>query len=346
MSENYPLRLKEDREHIIRNKFTMLSFLCSVLVIYIHTFNLGIYQIDGNSLGVGKVVYEIESYMNAMIRFAVPMFFIISGLLFFRTFEMKNLFSKWKSRGKSIVVPYIIWCTLYYVYYLILTNMPVIKDRMNQEPVSFSFIEWLRWLTTDEYYTLWFLQNLIVFIALAPVIHGLLKERCKKIPVGFALLVISILALRRVNIGIFEGLEYYLLGSYIGMNLKDKLAYRSKAVTAISACYVVFYLIRGFRTSNVVMISLFCISLWFVLDKFVHEDNLPWWMQLTFFTYVAHDMLLEAFEKILFVVGGSNPVAALLDYLFMPMIVMLVLIGVAYGLKNKLPVVWKTITGR
>lgn len=159
-------------------------------------------------------------------------------------------------------------------------------------------------------------------------------------------MVISILALRRVNIGIFEGLEYYLLGSYIGMNLKDKLAYRSKAVTAISACYVVFYLIRGFRTSNVVMISLFCISLWFVLDKFVHEDNLPWWMQLTFFTYVAHDMLLEAFEKILFVVVGSNPVAALLDYLFMPMIVMLVLIGVAYGLKNKLPVVWKTITGR
>jgi len=69
-------------------------------------------------------------------------------------------------------------------------------------------------------------------------------------------------------------------------------------------------------------------------------------MQLTFFTYVAHDMLLEAFEKILFVVVGSNPVAALLDYLFMPMIVMLVLIGVAYGLKNKLPVVWKTITGR
>lgn len=109
--------------------------------------------------------------------------------------------------------------------------------------------------------------------------------------------MISILALRRVNIGIFEGLEYYLLGSYIGMNLKEKLAYRSKAVTVISACYVVFYLIRGFRTSNVVMISLFCISLWFVLDKFVHEDNLPWWMQLTFFTYVAHDMLLEAFEK-------------------------------------------------
>lgn len=180
MSENYPLRLKEDREHIIRNKFTMLSFLCSVLVIYIHTFNLGTYQIDGNSLGVGKAVYEIESYMNAMIRFAVPMFFIISGLLFFRTFEMKNLFSKWKSRGKSIVIPYIIWCTLYYVYYLILTNMPVIKDKMNQEPVSFSFIEWLRWLTTDEYYTLWFLQNLIVFIALAPVIYGLLKERCKK----------------------------------------------------------------------------------------------------------------------------------------------------------------------
>lgn len=54
MSENYPLRPKEDREHIIRNKFTMLSFLCSVLVIYIHTFNLGIYQIDGNSIGWEK----------------------------------------------------------------------------------------------------------------------------------------------------------------------------------------------------------------------------------------------------------------------------------------------------
>lgn len=283
--------------------------------------------------------------MNGMIRFAVPMFYMISGLLFFRTFEMKNLLSKWKSRVKSILIPYIIWCTLYYIYYLILTNMPVIKDMMNQEQVSFSVMEWLRWLTTKEYYTLWFLKNLIVFIALTPVIYGLLKEHCKKIPIGFVMLVISILALKHVSAGVFEGMEYYLIGSYIGINFRDKLSYGSRAATVISVCYALYYLLWGFRTGNVVTTGLFCISLWFMIDRLVSEKEFPWWMKLTFFTYVAHDVFLEAFEKILFKVCGALPAAALFDYIFMPMIVMLVLIGAAYVLKNKLPVLWKILTG-
>ena len=73
--------------------------------------------------------------------------------------------------------------------------------------------------------------------------------------------------------------------------------------------------------------------------------ELPWWMKITFFTYVAHDMILETFEKLYLYFFGIEWYLALIDYVLMPIIIFGVLVTIAYILKRFIPKVWYIISG-
>jgi fucose 4-O-acetylase-like acetyltransferase len=343
------LKGEYNKEQTIRNKFTLISFMCSIFVIYIHTYNLETYGITENMDGLPKIVYCIETYWPYVVTIAVPMFFFISGILFFRTFEVSKLFDKWKKRFFTIFLPYIIWCTLYYLYYVICTNTPAIRTIMNgSEVVKLSFGEWVRWLWVNEYFTLWFLQNLIIYIAVTPLIWLLLKNHLSKLPTGLAALAVILIGMKhlRFSIPYTYGIEFYLAGSYIGLNCREWLKYKNKFITLISCIYIIFNLVTVFKYWNFIAKILFFIAIWYACDLFTSENTkYPWWMSITFFTYVAHDVFLEAFEKIVWKVFGNHAIFALLDYIFMPLAVEALLIGIAYIMRRKLPVIWKIITG-
>lgn len=340
----------ENTEQIFQNKITLISFICSILVIYIHTNNLETYGIDKNSIGIARVLYVGESYWFKVVQVAVPLFFCISGILFFRTFEISKLMEKWKSRFYSIVVPYIIWCTLYYLYNVLCTNIPMIKDMIaGCTVVELSITEWIKWLWVNEYYTLWFLQNLIIYIAITPIIWLLLKERIKKIPIGLCILVLLLACKKYLNVSFanMQGIEFYLVGSYIGLNCREEIKYKNRIISIFSIIYIGFILITSFRYWNFELELLFFFAIWYAIDFLMTSLNcqLPWWMSITFFTYVAHDFILEAFEKILWILGGNRPIFALLDYIFMPVIVEILLIGIAYILKTYFTPLWRVING-
>lgn len=336
-------------EQAIRNKFTFISFVCSILVIFIHTNNLDVYGIHENSVGIGKVTYVVEMYWREVLRIAVPMFFFISGVLFFRTFEIKNLFSKWKSRITSVLIPYLIWCSLYYLYNVVCTNIPAIRSLMGSaEVVKLSVGSWVNWLWVDKYYTLWFLQNLIIFILLTPLIWILLKNHWKKFPTGLFFLVVLLFIIKygRIDRSYFDGLNIYIVGSYIGLNCRDILKYKNKKISLIAILFILFTMLTAFRFWNFLVEVLLFFSIWYAIDLLnLGKKKLYWWMSITFFVYVAHDVFLEAFEKIVWIVFGNQPIFALLDYIFMPFIVYAFLILIAYVLRRWLPVIWKILTG-
>ncbi|MCM1189454.1 MAG: acyltransferase [bacterium] len=298
---------------------------------------------------IERITFAIENYWPNVLQIAVPMFFFISGILFFKSFTISNLAGKWKSRLFTVVLPYIIWCTIYYIYYVVITNIPIIRSLMSTPNiVRFSISEWVRWLWVSEYYTLWFLQELIIFIAAAPVIWLLLNNHRKKFPTGLVALIALILIKQHsaINIPYTSGLDIYLVGSYIGLNCRELLAVRNKVLAAISLLYVIFTLVTAFRFWNIITEILLFIAIWFACDLLpLAGKKLPWWMSITFFTYVAHDAFLEAFEKIILVIFGKKAVFALLDYLFAPILVEIVLILIAYLLKMRLPMLWKILTG-
>ena len=101
------------KEKDFRNQVYWLTFLFSLLVVWAHSYNAELYL--GRTVQ-GEAVHKLEHMIGDRLgQIAVPAFFMLSAYLFYRGFTRKKLWSKWNSRIKSILVPYIVWNTIYYL---------------------------------------------------------------------------------------------------------------------------------------------------------------------------------------------------------------------------------------
>lgn len=312
------LAFRDYPERHIRNKFTIMTFVCSIFVIYIHTYNLELYEITAQSRGFGRAAWLLEEYSFDMLHIATSLFMMVSAILFYRNFSIEKLWEKWRSRLTSLVVPYLLWASLYYIFFAAVTNLPVLKGMFTSGmQVSVSAGEWLAWLWPRSYDLLWFLKELILFVAAAPAIWLLLKEHIPHVPLGLAILIgLTFFAPQKLR-WTYSKLDFYLAGSYIGLNCRDYLKRGSRLLSWLAAGYILYFIAADFRlvppgtaiwNTNWSQIFLFA-AFWYALDLIpsLGSASLPWWMYAGFFTYVSHAMLLDSLEKLLYVTGGRIP---------------------------------------
>lgn len=88
-------------------KITWASFVGNVLI-FLHHANLKDYYPEKTTL-MSAFVMDFFSYLAVI---AMSWFFFISGYLFFRNFKMSKYKSKFLSRCRTLLIPYIIWNTL------------------------------------------------------------------------------------------------------------------------------------------------------------------------------------------------------------------------------------------
>ena len=169
------------------NTIEWLRFFCAALVVLIH------------SVGVPVNGTEVVSYHNGVYdtvriffsegvgRLAVPLFFLISGYLFFIGLEEWNK-EKWlkklKRRGKTLLIPYLIWnlIAIFFAFFLL-----YFRSRMNGTETP-TMVGWYHevgglrafWdATVGNYpynYPLWFIRDLIVIVVAAPLIYLCVKR--------------------------------------------------------------------------------------------------------------------------------------------------------------------------
>ncbi|MCI9631635.1 MAG: acyltransferase [Ruminococcus sp.] len=328
-----------------RWKVAYISFICSILVIYVHAYNIDIYSITiGESIG-GNITYKIEQYFSQVTELAVPFFFLISGMLFFRNFMWENTLIKLKRRLKTLFLPYIIWCSIYYLYFVILTNISFVKKYISMEKVEISIKCWFDWVFINEYYVLWFLKYLIIFIFFTPLIFLLFRIKIGRISIGFLLMIFGYVGVDSGILYLPSGMIWFFTGAWLGIECRTWIVKQmvNNRIRILAIFYIIFVLFTGGNKYCTPKIFLF-ISIWFVMD-FWKGKELPWWMKITFFTYVAHDMILETFEKLYLYFFGIEWYLALIDYVLMPIIIFGVLVTIAYILKRFIPKVWYIISG-
>jgi surface polysaccharide O-acyltransferase-like enzyme len=96
-------------------------------------------------------------FFNQASRFAVPLFFMISGFVLEVNYPFhQNYISYLKKRFSRIFLPYLFWSMIYYFVY-------------KQHAISFSFFKTL--LTGSASYQLYFIPALLIFYVLFPFIH-------------------------------------------------------------------------------------------------------------------------------------------------------------------------------
>lgn len=148
--------MKEKNQQIAK-----LGFVCAVMVIALHSYSL-VNLIDGKGvlsvLGRGLISYV----SHGLTTVAVPIFFFLSGYLLFKNVDtLQSLLAKLKRRIKSLIIPYVCWNTLYFLYYILTSNLPIRTADVKLDYTALGIIEAIFF---HKYcFNLWFLLNLIVF---------------------------------------------------------------------------------------------------------------------------------------------------------------------------------------
>ncbi len=185
--------------------FDWLRFPLAIAVVFIHSFgepsNISLNEIHSDPFSSENVYNLLRiSISHVLTHVAVPIFFLISGYLFFHKIKNwgKNAYvTKIKSRFKSLVIPYICWN-------LIAISIVLLPDIIGyfffERPLNIGeFIEYgggwhlfwdchqwahdrINWIgiatpmTAPYDLPLWFLRDLIVVVGITPLIHIYVKH--------------------------------------------------------------------------------------------------------------------------------------------------------------------------
>lgn len=347
-----------------RNKITWFIWMFGVLVVWVHSAN-GELFLGEKGAGARVIVFQ-RVISNTIGQIAVPGFFMISGYLFYRDFSWENLKRKWNSRIRSILMPFLVWNGIYYAGYVIGSRLPWITDIVEKGRIP------LNWDTAAEAlfhysynYVFWYLYQLILLVALAPAIYGILNNQWLGIA---ALIVLFFLAGRGIILPCLnlDALFYYSTAAFgaihgakvvEGNSTKEKrwmgAAFLAAAVAVPLAWDApeygrdaAFWISRWpERTQMKIWFRLMaCAGLWFLAD----ETKLPAAgerMQYHFFLYAIHFALIRFINKTLAkFLGGFWPIPVFL-FLAMPALMLWISFEAGSRLRRRCPRLWFLLNG-
>ena len=194
-------------------KKTFLYYTMAVLVFILHCSSLSKYSSLSDTI---DVVDDFITYRVCQV--AVPMFFVLSGMLFFRNYRPEDYLKKLKKRVRTLVIPYLSWNAIS-VIFSIVTSAFLARYFVGREPFEWSFSSFFLGIFHYEYnLPCWFLFELIYFVLCTPVIDLLTREKYASPFLITALLLLDIPSLL-VPKPLFmtpNAVIYYLIGAYIG----------------------------------------------------------------------------------------------------------------------------------
>lgn len=230
----------------LSKKIKIISMLSIFAVILIHSYNFkDTFLTPTTRITEGLNPFAMTEYFvsNGVTRFAVPLFFIISGYLFYRNFDgtAKDYGRKLKKRFGSLLIPYLIWTAIsigiiLFCYYVIKAkDLPTVKSNMElifaKNPVL---------LYNPPAFQLWYMRELIIYTLLAPVIYFLVKKTKLVFLIILAVLWVTDFYLILNS----EGLLFYCLGAYIGIfKLEEKTALKRTKKSVVLLFGLVFIII-------------------------------------------------------------------------------------------------------
>lgn len=320
-----------------RNKISYLSYIFALLVILRHSTNYPMYEFSSGML------YHIERFMEEITDTIVPAFFALSGYLFFQNFTMNKLWSKWKSRLTSLVVPYLIWNLLAYLYYVLLTLIPGLGSHINGGVAPFTLPNVIQAVLTGDYNITWYLQSLILFTYTVPLLYPIMKYKLGSLAAVVGMYLIAVFTWdNQTRYAVF-----FLFGAAAGIHLKGiiRKKYPWWWAAAILMAAIGTVHVFGFHFMYWIPIRLLEVCLWWIIGDALPLHIQPkWWAKISFFLYCAHSMVLESIEKVFWITLGSSQLAAGLDYVAAPLLTISLLTFAAWVLLKCTPV-WKLLNG-
>lgn len=211
---------------------SFLRFPLIIAVVFIHTelYNViinGVNLTEGYRFPIHDILFHIISDEIALI--AVPLFFFISGFLFYyRTniFTRNEYVKKLKKRSKSLLIPYLFWnSTVLFLVFLSQMFLSSMLSGSNKLITDYTFMDWLNifWNYkegTPICYQFWFIRDLIIVVLFTPLIYYYIKFT--KI---YGIILLGILWIFNIwfNVVSFSIISFFFFsfGAWFSINKRD-----------------------------------------------------------------------------------------------------------------------------
>ena len=288
-------------------KITEMNSLCIILIVLMH------------SIVQTKILYA-QFFLNTIFygftRIAVPVFFLISSILFFRDFSVKdNYVRKIRRRFFSLAIPYLLTILLYIFIYLLSQQINSLRAFYSPEDIieNWTISKFLSKLFIFPFNpALWFIRDLFIAYLFAPVIHVILKCRILGCLFTLVLSVVWVATTNRQIGGLFViVIGYFIVSKNIFevIHLHSNIAYLILSIFVIS-CFVIGWgttsygwerglAIFTFITKIIILSGVYSIYFIYKNNFFDSFSNLLHrFYKFFFFIYLSHMLLIHIVRNI------------------------------------------------
>lgn len=338
------------------DKIRVLSSLAIIFVIYRHS---RFYDSPDEIPGMEFTLLLQEAVSVWLGRMAVALFFMMSGFLFFRNVErVGDVFPKMLKRSRTLLVPYVIGALFFALYFFAFSLMPngeqyMQPDRLAVLQLPFGdMMRCLFWAMPDTglpYAShLWYLRDLIVLVALSPVIQ-LFRSILGG---GKTTLLALILTYIIPDLSLFTSLFWFCAGDALLAHMPNKRPWVWFAIyLALSVANYIFDF--WFWNHIILIVKLIgIIGVWGLYDKIVPPDFslsshrlLQTACCFTFFIFVYHLPPLYFVRKLLVLPLGNTSLSFALAYLLQPLVFAPLWVCVGLCFKRLAPRLYSVCTG-
>jgi len=375
----------------ISKTISYLRFPLTLAVVYIH-FNISRKGISVHGINYGTsnpdwyfYLINLVSYVLASI--AVPLFYFISGYLFFKQKEFNTVIYKKKlrSRIKTLLVPFLLWNLIAILFQTIrliplfsslfpgaykteihLSLIRLFNTFFNntlQNGIFVSPVEYTMTEIINEPYPidipLWYIRDLMLMVIISPFIYWIIK-RCNFFYIvvlgmtwvlksvflpqgGYIVMLITALfffswggfnSINEINF-VKEMRKYrFMLLIYIPIAIMDTLTIFTNYNTYIHGIGIILGIV-----------SVINIAVYRLERGNANVNSLL--LNSTFFIFALHKLIIDDVAKIVFLVLHlpDSTGVMLSFYVFIPIIIIFICIGLYKLLHHFLPVVCSLLTG-
>jgi fucose 4-O-acetylase-like acetyltransferase len=210
------------------DKFRFWSFVSMALLVFVHGYNIEPRYLQPWTLpeqAFSRTAFTEYFFANGILRFRIPMLFIISGYLYALHDYGVNR-DRVKKRVRTLLVPYLLWSGLCLLIFYALEMHPAGSALISASHIAqidetrvfvhqYRWYEILaRWILVPLPYQLWFIRVLFVYNLAYPLIRRWLAGPTSK---WMLFAIAALLWLGTMNFLLFEGegLLFFSLGVWI-----------------------------------------------------------------------------------------------------------------------------------
>ena len=357
---------------LITDSITILRFPLIVAIVFIHTFIAGQPNIDGK-INVEYGQYPMYDFLDHIVRIclaeiAVPLFFVISGFLFFYqcNFNRETYRNKLRKRIHSLLIPYLLWNTMYLFFVMIVQQLQPSSTSLDRKLImDYSFIDIL-----DSYWhfdgvcrgygpicgPLWFIRDLMIVNLFSPIVYFCIKN--KRVVFLFLLGVLYILGINLLTPGLSSTVFFfYSIGAWASVNQLDVDLSGRMGVLSMGVCVLLLiadvslwmigahydYLHRFFIVTGIFAFLSF--SMMIVLRRKI-GITIRYLAGCSFFIYLSHMYVTPFLNKCwILVLSPANEITASIALFTIPLITCLICIGVYSVMKRCFPKMTTILVG-